>query len=372
MSFVNAGKGDETVDGTGDQIGDDIGNYTGDDMTMTLNYTVLDLPLHHAFTISRGTRTVASNVLIELTDGQITAYGECAPNARYHESATTVLEGLQRFDPQAVSNPFDLVALQGYLQTLYPQEGSIRAGIEMAYADYMGKFLRVPLHRLWNAPTTIGPVTSFTIGIDSEQVIREKVEKAAPYPILKVKLGTDHDRDIIRVIREHTDKVLWVDANEGWKDLDEAIALTQFMQAHQVQLIEQPMPASMVEELCRLKQASPLPLIADEGCTGSEAMETVARAYHGINIKLMKTGGMVPALQLCWNAKQRGLQVMVGCMLESSLANTAAAIVATWADYCDLDGHKLIADDPFDGLKIREDGRIILNDRHGLGVLPIL
>lgn len=341
-------------------------------MSLRLSYRVLDLPLHHAFTISRGTRTVASNVLVELTDLQLTGYGECAPNARYQESAQTVLEGLQRFDPQQVSNPFDLVELHRYLQALYPNEGSIRAGIEMAYADYLGKSLRVPLHRLWNAPSTIAPMTSFTIGIDSEQMIREKVREAAPYPTLKVKLGTDHDRDIIRVIREHTDKVLWVDANEGWKELDEAIALTHFMQTQQVQLIEQPMPASMIDELVQLKQASPLPLIADEGCTGSEAMDTVAKAYHGINIKLMKTGGMVPALQLCWNAKQRGMKVMVGCMLESSLANTAAAIVATWADYCDLDGHKLISEDPFEGLKIREDGSIALNDRHGLGVLPIL
>lgn len=328
----------------------------------------LDLPLKHAFTITRGSRTVASNLMIEVKRGDLVGYGEFAPNKRYSETVETVDASLKKFDSNNLSNPFDLYELHSHLNELYPHEGSVRAGIEMAYADLLGKHLNVPLHRLWNAPSPIGPTTSFTIGIDTEEIIRQKVEEAAPYPVLKVKLGTDHDKDIISIVRDCTQKVLWIDANEGWTHPDTALDHVRFMHDMGVTLIEQPMPSFMIEELIGLKAISPLPLIADEGFTGTEPMQDIARAYHGINLKLMKTGGMIPAFQHLWKAREYGLKVMVGCMIESSLANTAAAIVALWADYCDLDSHILISEDPFDGLKVSVDGRVQLNDLPGLGV----
>lgn len=328
----------------------------------------LDLPLKHAFTITRGSRTVASNLMIEVKRGDLTGYGEFAPNKRYHETVETVTESLKKFDPKILVNPLDLFELQSRLNEIFSKEGSVRAGIEMAYADLLGKHLNVPLHRLWNAPSPIGPTTSFTIGIDTEEIIRQKVAEAAPYPVLKVKLGTDHDKDIISLVRDCTDKELWIDANEGWTHPDTALDHVHFMHKKGVTLIEQPMPSFMIDDLISLKAASPLPLIADEGFTGSEPMQEIARAYHGINLKLMKTGGMIPALQHLWKAREFGLKVMVGCMIESSLANTAAAIVALWADYCDLDSHILISADPFDGLKVSETGRVHLNDLPGLGV----
>lgn len=335
-----------------------------------LNLQTLDLPLRHAFTITRGSRTHASNLLISIQKGELVGYGECAPNKRYEETPDTVRKAIARFDPASILNPWDLSMVQRQLKEQFPNEGSVRAGLEMAYADLYGKYLGLPLHRLWNAPTQVGPRTSFTIGIDSEELIRQKIEEAAPYAILKVKLGTRDDREVLRLIRTLTTKEVWVDANEGWTDPDEAIDLARYMRRMNVKLIEQPMPASMIEELAMLKLASPLPIIADEGFTGEEDMAQIARCYHGINLKLMKTGGMIPALHHLWEARKHGLSIMVGCMLESSLANTAAAIVGLWADYCDLDSHLLISSDPFSGLNVGDDSRIYLNDQPGLGVLP--
>jgi len=334
-----------------------------------LKLQTLDLPLRHAFTITRGSRTHASNLLLTLQRGELIGYGEFAPNKRYDETPDTVRKAIARFDPASILNPWDLSLVQRQLKEQFPAEGSVRAGLEMAYADLYGKYLGLPLHRLWNAPTHIGPRTSFTIGIDSEDMIRQKIEEAEPYAILKVKLGTRDDREMMRLIRSLTTKEIWIDANEGWTDPDDAIDLARYMHRMNVKLIEQPMPSSMTEELAMLKLASPLPIIADEGFTGSEEMTQIARCYHGINLKLMKTGGMIPALHHLWEARKYGLKVMVGCMLESSIANTAAAIVGLWADYCDLDSHLLISDDPFSGLYVGKDSRIYLNDAPGLGVI---
>lgn len=334
-----------------------------------LNLESLDLPLRHAFTITRGSRTQASNLLVSIRRGEHVGYGECAPNKRYNETPDTVRKAIAQFDPASMLNPWDLMQVQRQLQQQFPNEGSVQAGLEMAYADLFGKYLGLPLHRLWNAPSVVGPRTSFTIGIDTEQMIRQKIEEAQTYAILKVKLGTRDDREVMRLIRTLTTKEIWVDANEGWTDPDDAIDLARYMHRMNVKLIEQPMPAAMTDELAMLKLASPLPIIADEGFTGAENMLDIARCYHGINLKLMKTGGMIPALHHLWEARKYGLQVMVGCMLESSLANSAAAIVALWADYCDLDSHLLICDDPFSGLHVGEDSHIYMNDRPGLGVI---
>lgn len=339
--------------------------------SFTLSLHPLDLPLKHAFTITRGSRKVASNLLLEIRNGAHVGYGEFAPNKRYNETLDTVREAVSRFDPERLQNPYDLAELHVYLNALYPDEGSVRAGIEMAYADLLGKYLNVPLWKLWNAPSPRGPVSSFTIGIDTEEILRQKVDEAAPYPVLKIKLGTDHDRDIVRLIRSMTDKEIWVDANEGWTNPDEAVALAAFMAENRVTMIEQPMPAHMRDELRELKSKSALPIIADEGFTGKESMADIADCYHGINLKLMKTGGMIPALQAAWQARKLGLQVMVGCMIESSVANSAAAVVALWSDYCDLDSHVLISEDPFNGLHLDADGHVILPDRPGLGVIPV-
>jgi L-alanine-DL-glutamate epimerase-like enolase superfamily enzyme len=336
----------------------------------SLRYQPLNLHLRHTFTISRWSRDIAANVLVELEADGIVGLGEASPNARYNESQESCMHWLSRFDVRALSNPFDV---ESVLQAMEKQgEGnySARVAMEMALYDWIGKKLQVPLYDLWNAPSNTGPQTCFTVGIDDNDKLPSRVEEAAPYPVLKIKLGTDRDEEIIRIIRSCTDKPLWVDANEGWKDLETAKANIRFLADQNVQMIEQPMPASMKNELAELRNYSPVITMADESFTGRESVEELARCFHGINIKLMKTGSMRRALQLIHRGRKAGLSIMIGCMIESSLANTAAALISLWCDYADLDGHLLIRDDPYSGLAFNQDNKVFLKELPGLGVVP--
>lgn len=330
----------------------------------------LDLVLKRTFTISRWSRDVAPNVLVRVEADGVEGIGEAAPNARYGESQASALAWIGRADLGSVRNPYDIEALQAHLDAAGPGEHSARVAVEMAVYDWIGKSLGVPLHQLWNAPSPHGPVTTYTIGLDSLENLKPRIEEAADFPILKVKLGTQDDEAIIRHLRTLTDKPLWVDANEGWKDVATASSRIRFLADHGVEMVEQPMPASMTRELAELKRLSPLPLYADESFTGTEDPAALAACFHGINIKIMKTGSLRRSLQWAFTARKAGLGVMVGCMIESSLADTASALIALWADAADLDGHVLIRDDPFRGLVLDADKRVILNDSPGLGVVP--
>jgi L-alanine-DL-glutamate epimerase-like enolase superfamily enzyme len=198
--------------------------------------------------------------------------------------------------------------------------------------------------------------------------MQQKVKAAADYPILKVKLGTGRDQAIIGAIREVTDKPIRVDANEGWTNIETAKKHISFLAENNIELVEQPMPSAMHDEMTRLKQWSPLPLMADESFIGDENLGQIAEAFDGINIKLMKTGSLVKAREVIRKARQFNLQVMVGCMIESSLAISAGALVGTWADYVDLDGFLLIRDDPYEGLGLTAYKEIVLGNGNGLGV----
>jgi L-alanine-DL-glutamate epimerase-like enolase superfamily enzyme len=209
-----------------------------------------------------------------------------------------------------------------------------------------------------------------TLGLGTPDELEQKIREVERYPILKVKLGSGNDRDIIRQIRKHTDKTLWVDANEGWAGFEQARDMIVFLADQGVQLIEQPMPASAIDDIAKLKEISPVPIFADEGFTGTESLENIAEAYHGINIKLMKIGGMTPALRTIARARHYGMNVMIGCMLETSLANTAGAMVSMFADYADLDGSFLLAEDPFNGFTFTNEAFVKLNEQPGLGVAP--
>lgn len=329
----------------------------------------LDLTLRHTFTISRWSRDIAANVLVELEADGIVGIGEAAPNARYNESQESCMKWLRSFDLAALRNPFDVESLIQAIDRTGPGEYSAKVALEMALYDWIGKKLEVPLFELWNAPSHYGPQTCFTVGIDSLEKLPDKVREAEKYPILKIKLGTDHDEEIIRTIRSVTDKPLWVDANEGWKTLDRAKAMVNFLSDLNVQMIEQPMPSSMPGELAKLKSYSPIITMADESFTGREKIDDLAQSFHGINIKLMKTGSIRRALQLIHGARKAGLSVMIGCMIESSLANSAAALVSLWCDFADLDGHLLIRDDPYVGLRFDADSRVYMPDLPGFGVV---
>lgn len=330
-----------------------------------------ELSLQNPFTIARGTKEVVRNVVVTLDAGGITGYGEAAPNKRYDEDAESVIEFIDQL-PESFFDSLDQPAeLTNKLESLaVTPVKSAQAALEMAWLDWWGKTKKQPLWKLWNAPSHKTTNTSFTIGLDKIGMIQQKVKEATEYPILKLKLGTDQDRDIIQAIREITDKPIRVDANEGWKNISTAKDLIGFLAEQNIELIEQPMPSAMHKDMVELKKWSPLPLIADESFTGEENLDRVARAFDGINIKLMKIGSLLKARRVIKEARKRDLQVMVGCMIESSLAISAGALVGTWADFVDLDGFLLIRDDPFDGISLDEEKRVVLSQEAGLGVSP--
>ena len=329
----------------------------------------LNLPLKRKFTISRGSRDSVSNVLVRMTANGVTGIGEAAPNHRYNETQDSAASFIHRMGDYHTDNPFDVDALVAHMSHAGPGEYAAKAGLEMALYDWIGKKLDLPLYKLLQAPGNTGPRTTFTIGIDKPEAMKEKVLEAEPFPLLKVKLGAGYDKDIINAIREHTDKPLLVDANEGWTSVDHALDMIRFLSGRNVFIVEQPMPAACTNEMLELKRKSAIPLFADESITGNESLIALSSRFHGINIKLMKTGAISTSLKIIHQARKLGLQVMVGSMLESAIADTASALVALWADHADLDGHLLVAENPFSGMEILPDGRIQLNNRPGLGLV---
>lgn len=333
-----------------------------------LSWHKVSLTLKHPFTISRGTKKSVTNVLVKLSDGKHTGIGEAAPNRRYNEDAETVigyLESLPADIFNSIAKPEQLAAT---LDEIEYKVHAARAAVEMAWLDWYSKRQGQPLWKLWDAPAGTGPCTSYTIGLDDIAVMQQKVRSAEDYPIYKVKLGTDRDKEIIKALRDVTQKPIRVDANEGWQTLSEAKRMIDYMADFNIELVEQPMPAANLDEQRALKAYSPIPICADESFLGNESLQDIANAFDIINIKLMKIGSLVKARQVIQKAKACGLQVMIGCMIESSVANTAGAILSLWADYVDLDGHLLIKNDPFIGLQLTSEKRIYLPDIPGLGL----
>jgi len=256
------------------------------------------------------------------------------------------------------------------LRSRFPQAGSATTAIEMAVLDWFCKSLGTPLFAYFGLNTAKTPVTTYSVGIDNPETLKVKVREAEQFPVLKIKLGTRDDEEIIKSIREVTDKPLRVDANEGWRSREEAASKVDWLEKNGVEFVEQPLPANMLEETAWVRERTALPLIADESVMRASDIPKLAGAFDGINIKLMKAGGILEALKMIWLAQSLGMKTMLGCMVESSLAISAAAALSPLVDYADLDGNLLILDDPFDGVHVR-DGRLILNDRPGVGAIPV-
>lgn len=306
-------------------------------------------------------------VWVRLTDSDgVEGWGEADPSSYYGETADTVLAKLALLEPLLPADPFDLEAAEARLAAAVPRNGAARVALSAALHDLVGKRLGQPLWRLWGLDPARAPRSSFTIGLDTPEKMKAKVVEAAPYPVLKIKLGTDRDEEILRTIREATDKPLRVDANAGWT-VDRALQLLPVLQEYGVELVEQPLPPEDLEGLVRVHRASPLPIVVDESCIVASDIPRVAAATDGINIKLAKCGSLREALRMIATARAHGLQVMVGCMLESSLGITAAAQFTPLVDIADLDGAALCVNDPFVGATI-EGGQIALPTGPGLGV----
>ncbi len=327
------------------------------------------LELRHAFTIANFSRTTTPAVMVEFEHEGVTGYGEAAMPPYLGESQASVAAFLARIDPALLANPFLLEDLLPAIDALAPGNTAAKAAVDIALHDWVGKQLGAPWHRIWGLDPAKAPVTSFTIGIDTPEMIRQKTREAAPYKIIKVKLGRgyDEDRAIINAIRDVTDKPITVDANQGWKQRDEALAMIEWVAGRGVVFIEQPMPKECPDDTAWLRERSPLPLIADENVQRLADVVKCRGVFDGINIKLMKCTGLREAHQMILLARALGLKVMLGCMTETSCAITAAAQLAPLVDWADLDGALLITNDLFDGMTLA-DGKIVLPDEPGIGV----
>ena len=334
---------------------------------MQLSFYRHDLKLKHPFTIARGTRTVEPVVIVRLEHDGITGFGEAAPSSRYGENEETVQAFLARVDLKSFSDPFQVESILDFVDRIADGNYSAKASIDIALHDWVGKALNVPLYKYWGLDRAKTPVTSFTIGIDKPEVIEKKVREAQDYPILKIKLGGANDEEIMKTIRNITKKTLRVDANEGWRSKEVALRKIQWLEQEGVEFVEQPMPSEDLDGVAWVRERATLPLIADENCIRLHDVPKLMNSYDGINIKLMKCTGLREAMKMVSTARACGMKVMVGCMIETSVAISAAAQFSPLIDYADLDGNVLTTNDPFEGTKIVH-GKLELPDWPGIGV----
>jgi L-alanine-DL-glutamate epimerase-like enolase superfamily enzyme len=332
---------------------------------------VLVLPTRHEFRTAREGARVRRSVWLRLrAEDGTEGWGEAAATPFYGETAETVTAGIASLAVWlgAMADNLTIEEVERAAREQLGYRPAALAAISAALHDIHGKRMGEPVWRSWGLDPALAPLSSFTLGIDTPQGLAEKVEEARGYSILKLKLGTSRDEALLAEVRKHAPDVrLRVDANTGWT-LAEAKADLPMLQSYGVELIEQPLPAEDHAGLRELTRVSPIPIIADESCRTSGDVVRLAGCVHGINIKLAKCGSLLEARRMVDLARQHGLQVMLGCMVESTLGIAAAAQLAPLADYLDLDGAALLADDPFTGPGIEADGTVRLNSEPGLGV----
>ena len=331
---------------------------------------IVRLKLRHTWTTVMSSSDYRDNLHLQFTHGGITGLGEAAPIVRYHEnaeSARRVVESLQSM--LASADPYQFAKIMAEVFHRIDGQYAAKAAIDIALMDWLGQKLGIPLYTYFGLDRADAPITTFSIGIDNPEVTRQKVREAAAFPVLKIKVGLDTDEATIAAVRSVTNKPLRVDANEGWKDKEEAVRKINWLATQGVEFVEQPMPASMIEETRWVHGRVHIPIIADEACLHPGDIPKLAGAFDGVNVKLMKCGGVLEAYRMIQIAKSLGMKTMLGCMIESSIGVTAAAHLSPLVDYADLDGNLLIANDPYSGVLVRE-GKLILPDRPGLGLKP--
>ncbi|MBC7790496.1 MAG: dipeptide epimerase [Anaerolineae bacterium] len=336
---------------------------------MRLSHEILTLRTKHPFTISRGGASEWRVVWVRVTDDDgVEGWGEAAPSKFYGETVESVAGALALFSPLVeAADPWSTESIESELNRVIRFNGSAKTAVSAALHDLAGKRLGIPLYKLWGLDPARAPLSSFTIGIGSENEVRRKVAEAEPYPVLKVKLGSDHDEAIIRTVRDAApDKLLRVDANAAWS-AKYALEMIELLAECDVEYVEQPLPAHDLEGMRFVRDRSPLPIFADESCVLASDIPKLVGVVDGINIKLAKCGGLHEAMKMISVAHAHGMLVMMGCMIETSLGIAAAAHMAPLLDYADLDGAALLANDPFIGPSI-EGGVIAIPSGPGLGV----
>ena len=332
-----------------------------------LKFYPYELKLRHAFNLATMSRTTTPGVQVEISIDSLTGYGEASMPPYLGESVESVMGFLSKVDPERLSDPFAMENIHAYLDSIAPGNRAAKAAIDIALHDLTGKIAGQPWYRLYGLSTDNMPCTSYTISNDTPEELERKLAESAPYKILKVKMGVAGDRELIEFIRSRDDRPICVDVNQGWKTVEEALDNILWLAERNVIFVEQPMAKTDIEGHRRLRDLSPLPIIADEAVQTSADIPALAGAYDGINIKLMKSGGLHDAYKMATLARALGMKVMIGCMTETSCGVSAAAQLAPLADWVDLDGNLLIANDLFEGMKI-VDGRVKLMSSPGIGI----
>ncbi len=336
---------------------------------MKLRFYPYELQLRHVFTVASFSRKTTPDVQVEIEYDGFIGYGEASMPPYLGQSVETVTAFLQKVNLEQFSDPFQIDDILTYIDSLSEGDSAAKAAVDIALHDLVGKLMGQPWYRIWGLNPLKTPNTTFTIGIDTPEVVREKTRECAElYKILKVKVGGPNDKEMIRTIREVTDLPIAVDANQGWKDRDHALEMIHWLKENGIVMVEQPLPKEQLDDAAWLTERSPLPIFADEAIQRLSDIPAVKGAYTGINIKLMKCTGMREAWKMANYAHAEGLRVMIGCMTETSCACSAAAQLSPLADFADLDGNLLISNDLFKGMTV-EEGKITLPDRPGIGLI---
>ena len=341
----------------------------GGSKKMVLSFRPYDAQMRHVFTIANSSRTTTPIVLTEIEWDGMVGYGEAALPPYLGETQNSVIDFLKKVDLSRFNSPFQIQDIMAYVDSIAINNTAAKAAVDIALHDIVGKMMGQPWWKIWGFNPETTPNTSFTVGLDTEEVVKEKTREASPYKVIKVKLGRDEktDKMMVNTIRSVTDTIICVDANQGWKDKHYALDMINWLNERNVNMIEQPMPKLLLDETAWVTENSPLPVIADEACQRLTDIPKLKGAYHGINIKLMKCTGMREAREMVSLAKALHMRLMIGCMTETSCAISAAAQLAPETEWADLDGNLLISNDVYKGMLI-VDGKITLNDLPGIGI----
>ncbi len=334
---------------------------------MQLTYQPFELQLKHPFSIARHTRTSTPLMLLQIAHEGYIGYGEASMVPYMGESHQTATAFLSKIDVAQFKYPFDFASIVHYLDNIADGNPAIKAAIDIALHDLDGKIKQQPCWQLLGSNPLKMPVTSFTIGMDTPEQIIKKTKEASHCKVIKVKLGSDNDKELIKTIRSVTQVPLYVDANQGWTDLEQSLDLIFWLQEQGVVLIEQPMLKTDIASNAWLTERSPIPIIGDEAVQRLADVEKAKDVYHGINIKLMKAAGMHEAHQMIIKARKLGLKVLIGCMSETSCATLAATALAPQCDWADLDGPFLTTNNPFK-MPVFGNGKWVLSTNAGLGI----
>lgn len=338
---------------------------------MHLTFEPYELKLKHVFTVSSFSRSTTPDVQVRIDYDGYTGYGEASMPPYLGQTVGSVCSFLKKVDLEQFPDPFCIDDILTYIDSLSDGDSAAKAAVDIALHDLVGKIIGAPWHRMLGLNPLKTPNTTYTIGIDTDEMVKLKTrEVAGQFKILKVKLGTPRDREMIRAIREVSDLPIAVDVNQGWKNKKKALDEIFWLKEQGIVMVEQPMPKEMLEANAWLTERSPLPTFADEAIQRLKDIPAIKGAYTGINIKLMKCTGMREAWKMMNYARAEGMKVMIGCMTETSCAIAAAAQLSPAVDFADLDGNLLIANDIFRGTTV-VDGKITLNQLPGIGIEKI-